>query len=400
MSDKISVNFSPIKKFIKDGEINIDQVNWQELNKTYSQQELTDFIVQEVQSGNIDLPMRKLSLWDAHNSFYNLLEYTCHPYQFGDVVTRFDYSYPLSGRYISETSVGNIASDYFQQANRYKAEGHGNPSPIRTWSTPQFVRTMCGSLWSMKHTEVTTSVLRSCLALRKYIASQYKPSIQKSIYEKFNSKDVLDFSQGWGDRLCGFYACQGASTYIGIDPNTDVYNKYYEQVDMYSKIVSDKYVTLYNLPQEDVKLESNIVDTVFTSPPYFNAEKYTVSDTQSFVRYKDVDKWLNGFMYPTLDTCWKALKDGGYLIINISDVYTQGKRHKICDPMNDYIKSLGGVFVEGLGMEMSRRPNSGALNEKEGIVVEPIWVWKKTSVFDGKPSPDAQHNFSKFSFNI
>ena len=31
-------------------------------------------------------------------------------------------------------------------------------------------------------------------------------------------------------------------------------------------------------------------DIVFTSPPYFNVERYSYDDTQSWVRYKNIDR--------------------------------------------------------------------------------------------------------------
>ena len=43
--------------------------------------------------------------------------------------------------------------------------------------------------------------------------------------------------------------------------------------------------------------------------------------------------------------------------------------------MNAYIKNKGLTYLGVIGMKMSKRPNSKA--DKEGIFVEPIWVWKK-----------------------
>ena len=231
--------------------------------------------------------------------------------------------------------------------------------------------------------------IRSAIAMRKYWASQFRPSMAKSIYEKFHSVDVLDFSAGWGDRLCGFYAAKDTKSYIGIDPNKAVYDNYFKQVDLYKTIAGEKKVTFYNLPAEDVVLEENIVDTVFTSPPYFCAETYTQDDTQSWVRYPEVDSWLAGFMYRTLDMVWKALKPDGHLIVNISDVHRKGKVCKICDPMNDYIKDkLGGILVDSFGMKLSKRPASHAYDGKSGVSVEPIWAWRKPGstlfVYDGQ----------------
>ena len=34
-------------------------------------------------------------------------------------------------------------------------------------------------------------------------------------------------------------------------------------------------------------------------------------------------------------------------------------------------------FLLGIGMKMAKRPNSGALKGKDGVFVEPIWIWQK-----------------------
>ena len=111
-------------------------------------------------------------------------------------------------------------------------------------------------------------------------------------------------------------------------------------------------------------------------PPYFNIEKYCQEETQSFKRYKKFDDWLEKFLFKTIDNAWAALRSGGRMIINISDVYSGHKINHICDPMNDHIKELGGIDYEGLGMKMAKRPNSKAVG-KNGVFVEPIWVWRK-----------------------
>jgi len=379
----ISDKDTPLTQCIKDGEINIGRYEWALLNKRYSRDEIIDFFIKEViDNKSIDLPMKRLTETDAKESFEYALNYQCNPIFEDKTYTKFEYSYPLSDKYIDESNKANDASNYFQQYNRMCCEGTANPSPVRTWENPKFLKTLFPALWTLKLDEVNTRVLMSIIALRKYTASQFNPLVAKSIYTKYNSKDVLDFSSGWGDRLCGFYATPTTESYIGIDPNTKVYNNYFKQADFYKTLTKEKKVTLYNSPAEDVKLDANIVDTVFTSPPYFNTEKYSNEETQSYKRYKTTDNWLNGFMIPTLDMCWKALKEGGHLIINISDSAQGGVQKRVCDSMNDYIKSLGGTYLDGLGMRMAKRPNSlyhkdEEGNVKEGVFIEPVWVWRK-----------------------
>lgn len=368
---------TPISKYIHYNQIDISCDDWINLNQLFSQEELIGFLSKEIVSGHIALPLRDISLAQTIASFQQLCEYVPNDYFEAPIFTRYDYKYPLSNKYVAETNVGNIASDFFQQYNRYWCDSINSPSPVRVWRSEKFLHSALSALWTLKCEEVNAKTLRTCLALRKYIASQFKPAVAKSIYTKFNSKDVLDFSAGWGDRLCGFYATEGTQSYIGIDPNRTVYLAYHKQVKLYENCIGSKKTTFYNLPAEEVSLDKNIVDTVFTSPPYFNIERYTQDENQSFKRYRKIEQWLDNFLFPTLLMSWDALKPNGYMIINISDVYSNHTINKICDPMNDYLTSLGGTFIEGIGLQMSKRPNSGALKDKTGVFVEPIWVWQK-----------------------
>lgn len=123
----------------------------------------------------------------------------------------------------------------------------------------------------MKYDHVDSKVLRSCIGLRKYIASQFRPSTAKAVYDYFNAKNVLDFSSGWGDRLCGFMA-SSAESYTGIDPNKNLFPKYHEMINEIGP--RNKTINLINDGAENVDLSSKKFDLIFTSPPY-----YTWKDT-------------------------------------------------------------------------------------------------------------------------
>lgn len=352
--------------------------DWKAMNAEHGSDAIKAQLIEEILAGNIKFPHNEITIDDARDSFKKLVDYKCKDFQYGPTMTRYDYRYPIGDKYIAETLVGNDASNFFHQEARSWASGHNDPCPQDVWRSAHYLNSSLKGIWTLKMEKLDLKSIRSSMALRKYWASQFRPAMAKSIYEKFNSVDVLDFSSGWGDRLCGFYSCRNTRSYIGIDPNKAVYDQYFKQVDLYKPIMPGKQTTFYNLPAEDVTLEANIVDTVFTSPPYFCAETYTQDDTQSWVRYKEVDAWLDGFMYPTLNMVWKALKPGGHLIVNISDVHRKNQVCHICDPMNDYIKDkLGGVLVDSFGMKLSKRPASAAYNGKSGTCVEPMWAWKK-----------------------
>ena len=73
----------------------------------------------------------------------------------------------------------------------------------------------------------------------------------------------------------------------------------------------------------------------------FNIERYGDDETQSWVRYKDIDSWNYQFLQKSLDNMLPTLKSGGKLCVNISDVNAKTKGGaqylKICDPMNEIL---------------------------------------------------------------
>ena len=116
---------------------------------------------------------------------------------------------------------------------------------------------------------------------------------------------------------------------MGIDPRKENHPIYREQADRYNSMVSKfweinkKSEFLCEAAEEaDLEKYEDTFDTIFTSPPYFNVERYSHDDTQSWVRYKDIDTWNRQFMFKTMDNILPTLKSGGKLCINISDVYS------------------------------------------------------------------------------
>lgn len=205
------------------------------------------------------------------------------------------------------------------------------------------------------------------------IASQFRPSAAKAIYQHFKAENVLDFSAGWGDRLNGFMACEHTKLYVGCDPNDRLHEGYQKQIKLFN---TGKDITIHNSPAEDVDFGEDNFELVFTSPPYFDIERYTQEGNQSWKRYRKLDDWLNNFLFTVLDKAWKALKSGGHMVINISDVYSHHTINKMCDPMCNYMKNKQDCkFLGGLGLRLTKRPRSNS--SKDGIYGEPIWVFKK-----------------------
>lgn len=351
---------------------------WKKWNDRLDKDTIKKLIIHRIRRANLTLPLHPPTLQEAKTAFSNLKDFdTTAMIKNGAWNTRYDYKYSLSDTYIENTKVGGAASNYFHHANRMKCDSINSPSPERVWATDKFMFTMLNFLWSsfVKDDEdITSKTMATAISLRKYIASQYRPAVAKCIYDNYCIKggSVLDFSSGWGDRLAGFHASH-CSSYVGIDPNTNLIKGYDEQNKLYK---TGKFVNMIPAPAEKVVLHDEF-DLVFTSPPYFQIERYTKDPNQSYKKYKKLDGWLKGFLFPSLTHSWQQLKVGGKMIINISDVYCYHTVQKICDPMNDHISTLDGAkYLGAIGMRMSKRPNTKA--SQSGIFCEPMWVFGKT----------------------
>ena len=386
--------------------LKIDKKEWAYIKETFDRPDIQETLVEILK--DYELPTQELTKKDAYKDFMKLKGIQWPDYlKESEWYARSEYKWPLTKKIIRRINRGNDASNYFQQYNRWSVDGTISPGPVRTWGNPKFMYTLLGSLFTLEVEKVDRGTLRSCIGLRKYICSQFKPNVAKSIYDMFKAETILDFSMGWGDRLAGFYASDYGKHYVGIDPRKENHSIYEEQSKFYNKHLGffeqERKSEFHCSPAEefDFSQYDNYFDLVFTSPPYFNVERYSYDDTQSWVRYIDIDDWNTEFLQKTLNNLWRSIKTGGYLLVNISDVNASSKGRKakgwlpICDPMNDFLDTFKDSEYKGcVGYEMAKRPNSiGAgtakvteetnrkpeyiLPVKEGLFAEPIWTWKK-----------------------
>lgn len=383
----------------------IDEKEWQHIITTYDKDEVVDELAKCLHTYRCPIP--EITEKEALKSLKKL-----KGVKWGDILEYKSWfprnerrsKYELTHSYFKRDNSGNNASNPFHIETRWKVDWTRTPSGWRTWQTVDGIKTIVRAFWSLEKvlTKVDLQSIRMATTLRKYVASQFKPSIAKAFYDYFGSVNVLDFSAGWGDRLAGFYCGETTKSYVGIDPNTLNHPNYQRQVEFYKKhqtfFEEEKQVEFICSPAEDVDFTKykEHFDTVFTSPPYFNVEKYSDEDTQSYIRYKDIDSWNKNFLHKTLGNIIPTLKKDGLLAINIADVYDAKNKtyFDICNPMNDFLKSQGLWYDGCIGMEMTKRFNSGGAGNakseyfqeylkdktkhtKNVAFGEPIWIWRK-----------------------
>ena len=181
-------------------------------------------------------------------------------------------------------------------------------------------------------------------------ATNYSPMRAKAIYERFCPKDgvIYDYSAGFGGRMLGALSSSYNFKYIATEPNTETYHnllklgKYIEQ----ETKRADSY-KVYNDCSEDLKLEPEFADFIFSCPPYFNLEKYSDEETQSMNKFPNYEEWLEGYVRPTIKNSFYMLKKEGLYGVNIVNFWNKAKKYYLT---NDWLKIAEeeGFYLKGV----------------------------------------------------
>ena len=203
----------------------------------------------------------------------------------------------------------------------------------------------------------------------------FRPATAKALYElygKENSK-VLDTSSGFGGRLLGFFTAKNTAEYVGIDPNTaDSCNKFILYM---SRYFTNKKAYVNKIGSEDFTIESypqyeNYFDISFTSPPYFNIERYSDDITQSHVKFNTYDLWLDGFYRNTIYNSCNSLKLDGVFAVNISWV------DNIKEYTEEFLNDCGFYIIKEDKYLLRIHPRESSYGSDKMSKYEPIWVAK------------------------
>ena len=146
----------------------MDEEQWQYAQDNFSKEEIKESLVEILME--YEPPYMEISEKECLNDYRKLKGVKWNDlYVEKKWFARSEYEWPFSNSLIRRLNVGNKASNFFQQHNRWLVDGTISPGPIRTWNSEKFMYTLLGSLFTLKVEKVTRSVLRTCISLRKYI---------------------------------------------------------------------------------------------------------------------------------------------------------------------------------------------------------------------------------------
>ena len=227
-----------------------------------------------------------------------------------------------------------------------------------------------GLAWDINNNpHMTTSIIRkalmACSSAQR--VSNFRPTASASIYDRYAGDGMVwDMSCGFGGRLIGAFSSLRVKKYFGCEPSLETYAGLKKlKVKLQTKIY--KPCNIFRIGSEDFRLGAKTIDLAFTSPPYFNTERYSDEENQSAIKFPNVEEWNNGFLRKTISNANYCLKNNGYLILNVANV----KSHKQLEiDTLEIAKSEGFELVETLQLTLSAIVN-GAFK------YEPVFVFKK-----------------------
>ena len=205
--------------------------------------------------------------------------------------------------------------------------------------------------------------------------SNFRPTVAAAVISRYSPARgrVLDFAAGYGGRLLGAQVTERA--YYGIDPSIRQVRGLCKMASLCGRTGGAPRPIIRRGAAESLLagLTSATFDLVFSSPPYFDREKYGAEREQSFVRYQTMGEWREGFLLPVIHESARLLKPGGYLVLNVC------KKPDDIAAMTLEIARRDFELKKVWKMRLAKLPYK-RLHPSDAYKWEPILVFKKRDV--------------------
>ena len=188
--------------------------------------------------------------------------------------------------------------------------------------------------------------------------------------------NVYDYSCGYGGRLLGIGSSNFKYKYIGVEPNTETVNYLNYLNDVIDEATGVRGTIIQSVSEQ---YQPEDIDLAFSSPPYFNLEKYSNEETQCMVQFKTEDEWFEGYVAPTMENIKRSLNDDGIFATNIADYksYDRKEPYEVVQRWIQTAEKVGFKYDGVIKMMLNTRPGVGN-DRKEGREKwEGVYVFRK-----------------------
>jgi len=190
--------------------------------------------------------------------------------------------------------------------------------------------------------------------------------------------NVYDYSCGYGGRLLGIGSSNFKYNYVGVEPNTETVTYLNYLNDIIDEATGVRGTIIQSVSEE---YQPEDIDLAFSSPPYFNLEKYSNEETQCMVKFETENDWFDGYVTPTIERIYRGLNREGLFATNIADYksYDRKEPYEVTQRWIENAERIGFKHVETIKMMLTTRPGVGN-DRKEGREKwEGVYVFRKTT---------------------
>jgi hypothetical protein len=250
-------------------------------------------------------------------------------------------------------------------------------SPMETFENEKQLKKVIRLCFDYKP-NAAPAQLRGAISLVNGTASKFNPLVVRCLVDRYTPQNGVyyDFACGWGARLLGAKSSRKNIRYIGVDPNSETHdnlvklNQWLAATYKYDPVT----VLLRKTGSEEFcpKELHGKVDFSFSSPPYFNLERYSDEATQCYNKFPSVSQWLHGYLFKTLENIHRLLKPGGTFALNMVDY--QGASF-----VSEALKCVDSLGFEKVAVhQMPIYQRIGSSNKDgETFKIEEVYVYRK-----------------------
>jgi SAM-dependent methyltransferase len=188
--------------------------------------------------------------------------------------------------------------------------------------------------------------------------------------------NVYDYSCGYGGRLLGIGSSNFKYNYIGVEPNTETV----EYLNYLNDVIDEATGVRGTIVQDvSENYRPEDIDLAFSSPPYFNLEKYSDEETQCMVQFKTEDDWFEGYVVPTMENIRQGLNSDGVFATNIADYksYDRPEPYEVTERWIETAKKIGFKHDGIIKMMLNTRPGVGNDRKQGREKWEGVYVFRK-----------------------
>jgi len=170
-------------------------------------------------------------------------------------------------------------------------------------------------------------------------AGSFMPCAAKAVFQKYamDGTKVVDFCAGYGGRMVGAMAASRVSSYSCCDvsiPSVLGIRKMYEVIGTKPANIDNADSLSFLQSKSDKEF-----DLCFTSPPYFDAERYEDGSQQSSAAHPMYGQWFEKWLLPCVK---EACRVSSLVLVNIANTGA----YRIADDLRGEAQKLGILSFE------------------------------------------------------